>query len=46
VRAGRFPSSEETYHAADLLPDELKIDSSDQHAAGRGDSEAQEPAPA
>jgi len=46
VRAGRFPSSEETYHAADLLPDELKIDSSDEHAAGRGDSEAQEPAPA
>jgi 3-methyl-2-oxobutanoate hydroxymethyltransferase len=46
VRAGTFPSSEETYHAADLLPDELKIDSSDASAAGTGDSETQEPAPA
>ena len=25
VRAGTFPSSEETYHAADLLPDELRV---------------------
>jgi 3-methyl-2-oxobutanoate hydroxymethyltransferase len=51
VRAGRFPSSEETYHAADLLPDELKIFGSDavlpeKGRAGTGDSETQEPAPA
>jgi 3-methyl-2-oxobutanoate hydroxymethyltransferase len=25
VRAGTFPSSDETYHAADLLPDELRV---------------------
>jgi 3-methyl-2-oxobutanoate hydroxymethyltransferase len=37
VRAGTFPSSDETYHAADLLPDELRVS---------GDTEAQEPAPA
>jgi len=37
VRAGTFPSSEETYHAADLLPDELRVS---------GETEAQEPAPA
>ena len=45
VRAGRFPSSEETYHAADLLPDELKIGGSDARSSS-GDSETQEPAPA
>jgi 3-methyl-2-oxobutanoate hydroxymethyltransferase len=38
VRAGTFPSSEETYHAADLLPDELRV-SGKEH-------EAQEPTPA
>ena len=32
VRAGRFPSSEETYHAADTLPDELKLEGPDRTA--------------
>jgi len=44
VRAGTFPSSEETYHAADLFLDDL-------HLAGRADSaraeeSSDEPAPA
>jgi 3-methyl-2-oxobutanoate hydroxymethyltransferase len=39
VRAGTFPSSEETYHAADLLPDELRV-------TMQGEREPQEPAPA
>jgi 3-methyl-2-oxobutanoate hydroxymethyltransferase len=43
VRAGRFPSSDETYHAADTLPDELKLDAPSLH---RDDSEPSEPAPA
>jgi 3-methyl-2-oxobutanoate hydroxymethyltransferase len=42
VRAGTFPSSDETYHAADLLPDELRLTIT---SAG-GESETQEPAPA
>ncbi len=49
VRAGRFPSSEETYHAADTLPDELKLEGPDRTADSTndaGDNEAQEPAPA
>ena len=50
VRAGRFPSSEETYHAADTLPDELKLEGPDRTAESSagvgGDNEAQEPAPA
>jgi 3-methyl-2-oxobutanoate hydroxymethyltransferase len=40
VRSGTFPSSKETYHAADLLPDELRVSGDSE------DSEAQEPAPA
>jgi 3-methyl-2-oxobutanoate hydroxymethyltransferase len=39
VRAGTFPSSDETYHAADLLPDELRV-------TIEGEREPQEPAPA
>jgi 3-methyl-2-oxobutanoate hydroxymethyltransferase len=50
VRAGRFPSSKETYHAADTFPDELKLEGPDRTAASEsgagGDNEAQEPAPA
>ncbi len=48
VRAGRFPSSEETYHAADLLPDELKLDGPDVDVTrtGTDDSSTTEPAPA
>ncbi len=46
VRSGRFPSSEETYHAADLLPDELKIDGTVAHVVDADDSETSEPAPA
>jgi 3-methyl-2-oxobutanoate hydroxymethyltransferase len=42
VRAGTFPSSEETYHAADLLPDELRLTIT----SSGGESETQEPAPA
>jgi 3-methyl-2-oxobutanoate hydroxymethyltransferase len=38
VRAGRFPSSKETYHAADTFPDELRLTSEP--------AEAEEPAPA
>jgi 3-methyl-2-oxobutanoate hydroxymethyltransferase len=47
VRAGTFPSSDETYHAADLLPDELRVDGPKRVAGkARAGSEAQEPAPA
>jgi 3-methyl-2-oxobutanoate hydroxymethyltransferase len=51
VRAGTFPSSKETYHAADLLPDELKVLGPDlvvsrDSRVGTDGSEAQEPAPA
>jgi 3-methyl-2-oxobutanoate hydroxymethyltransferase len=49
VRAGRFPSSEETYHAADLLPDELKlaVPAADGAAdAAKVESEPQEHTPA
>ena len=42
VRAGTFPSSDETYHAADLLPDELRVTITSADDA----SETQEPAPA
>jgi 3-methyl-2-oxobutanoate hydroxymethyltransferase len=38
VRAGRFPSSKETYHAADTFPDELRLTGEP--------AEAEEPAPA
>ena len=38
VRAGRFPSSKETYHAADTFPDELRLSGEP--------AEAEEPAPA
>jgi 3-methyl-2-oxobutanoate hydroxymethyltransferase len=47
VRAGTFPSSDETYHAADLLPDELRVGEAAPAASrSRGASETQEPAPA
>jgi len=42
VREGRFPSSSETYHAADTFPDELRLTG----AATEADIEAEEPAPA
>jgi 3-methyl-2-oxobutanoate hydroxymethyltransferase len=45
VRAGTFPSSEETYHAADLLPDELRL-TVEREGEREGDREPQEPAPA
>jgi len=40
VREGRFPSSNETYHAADTFPDELRLTGS------TAEAEVDEPAPA
>jgi 3-methyl-2-oxobutanoate hydroxymethyltransferase len=40
VRAGRFPSSKETYHAADTFPDELRL------TGPATEADAEEPAPA
>ncbi|MCJ7438297.1 MAG: 3-methyl-2-oxobutanoate hydroxymethyltransferase [Acidimicrobiia bacterium] len=40
VREGRFPSSKETYHAADTFPDELRL------TGATTEAEAEEPAPA
>jgi len=40
VREGRFPSSNETYHAADTFPDELRL------TGAATEAEAEEPAPA
>jgi 3-methyl-2-oxobutanoate hydroxymethyltransferase len=44
VREGRFPSSSETYHAADTFPDELRL--TGMAADADADAEVEEPAPA
>jgi len=46
VRSGRFPSSEETYHAADTVADELNIYSGSQSEAEASKGETAEHAPA
>ena len=46
VRSGRFPSSEETYHAADTVADELNIYSGSQGEAEASKGETAEHAPA
>jgi 3-methyl-2-oxobutanoate hydroxymethyltransferase len=46
VREGRFPSSNETYHAADTFPDELRLTGAVTQVETDVETEVEEPAPA
>ena len=46
VREGRFPSSNETYHAADTFPDELRLSGTVIRVETEVETEVEEPAPA